>query len=96
MLKPLALALFILASITLKSQNCWQKTVMNDSVFVIQEKYDIVNDTMCVIVIKADRLDCETLRNAKKMKQIEMDKFIEILIAKGFRVEIYRKREIFN
>ena len=80
----------------MKAQTCWQKTAMNDSVFVIQEKYDIANDTMCVIVIKEDSLDCATLRKTKNMKQNELDNFIEILIVKGFRVEIYRKREIFN
>ena len=96
MLKPVTLAFLIFASITINAQTCWRKTVMNDSVFVIQEKYDIANDTMCVIVIKEDGLDCETLRKTKNMKQNELDNFIDILIAKGFRVEIYRKKEIFN
>ncbi len=96
MLKPVALVFLLFVSITIKAQTCWQKTVMNESVFVIQEKYDIVNDTMCVIVIKEDGLDCETLSKIRNMKQVEQDNSIEILIAKGFRVEIYRKKEIFN
>lgn len=87
--------LFIIPFFTY-SQTCWQKTLMNDSVFVIQEKYDIANDTMCVIVIKEEGLDCEPLKKIRKMKQVEQDNYIEILIAKGFRVEIYRKREIFK
>jgi len=96
MFKSVALAFLIFASITIKAQTCWQKTLMNDSVFVIQEKYDIANDTMCVIVIKEEGLDCEALKKIRKMKQVEQDNYIEILIAKGFRVEIYRKKEIFN
>jgi len=96
MFKVILFFQFFIFSFLANAQTCWQKTVMNDSVFVIQEKYDIANDTMCVIVIKEDGLDCETLRKTKKMKQDELDDFIEILIAKGFRVEIYRKREIFN
>jgi hypothetical protein len=96
MFKVILFFQFFTFSFLVNAQTCWRKTVMNDSVFVIQEKYDIANDTMCVIVIKEDGLDCATLRKTKNMKQNELDNFIDILIAKGFRVEIYRKREIFN
>jgi hypothetical protein len=96
MFKVILFFQFLIFPFLANAQTCWQKTIMNDSVFVIQKKYDIINDTMCVIVIKEDGLDCLTLQKIKNMKQNELDNFIDILIAKGFRVEIYRKKEIFN
>ncbi len=96
MLKKNILILLILVSITLKAQTCWKKTIMNDSVHILQEKYDEINDTMYVIIFKEEELNCELLKKIRTMKPIQQDAFISKLIAKGYRVEIYRKTEIFN
>lgn len=85
----------LLISLTTKAQTCWEKTRIGDSVYVLQEKYDEINDTMCVIIIKEDGLDCEFLKKIKKMKHIEQDNFISKLISQGYRIEIYRKNELF-
>lgn len=86
----------ILVSISLNAQTCWKQTIMNDSVYIIQEKYDEINDTMCVIIFKEEGLSCESLKKIRTMKGIQKDQNISKLIAKGYRVEIYRKTEIFN
>ena len=78
-----------------KAQTCWRKSLNNDSVFVIQEKYDIANDTMCVILVKENDVDCNELLKLKAMKHETQNREIEILIARGFRIEIYRKAELF-
>ncbi|MEI7507892.1 MAG: hypothetical protein WCJ62_00330 [Flavobacterium sp.] len=96
MFKKKVSIILILVSITLEAQTCWKKTVTNDNVYILQEKYDAINDTMCVIVYKDDSLNCESLKKIKAMKPILQDGFISKLIAKGYRVEIYRKTEIFN
>ena len=96
MLKKNISIILILVSITLKAQTCWKKTIMNDSVYVLQEKYDEINDTMCVIIFKEEGLNCESLKKIRTMKPVQQDGYISKLIAKGYRVEIYRKIEIFN
>ena len=86
----------ILVSVTIKAQTCWKKTINNESVYILQEKYDEINDTMCVVVVKEESLNCESLKKIKNMKLIQQDEFISKLIGLGYRVEIYRKTEIFN
>ncbi len=88
--------ILILVSISFNAQTCWKKTIMNDSVYILQEKYDEINDTICVIIFKDDGLSCELLKKIRTMKGIQKDQNISKLIAKGYRVEIYRKTEIFN
>lgn len=88
--------ILILVSITIKAQTCWKKTITNESVYILQEKYDEINDTMCVVVVKEESLNCESLKKIKAMKPIQQDGLISKLIEKGYRVEIYRKTEIFN
>lgn len=88
--------ILILVSITIKAQTCWKKTITNESVYILQEKYDEINDTMYVIIFKEDGLNCEALKKIRTMKPIQQDLFISKLIATGYRVELYRKTEIFN
>lgn len=89
--------LFIL-SFFASSQTCWQKTVMNDSVFVLQVKPQIPNDTLYVVVIKEveNPIDCKTLNEIRNLKENEIDYAITVLISRGLRVEIFRKHEIFK
>ena len=98
MFKPVALAFLIFASIRITAQTCWQKTVMNDSVFVLQVKPQIPNDTLYVVLIKEveNPIDCKTLNEIRSLKENEIDDAITVLIARGLRVEIFRKEEIFN
>jgi hypothetical protein len=98
MFKSVALVFLIFASITIKAQTCWQKTVMNDSIFVLQVKPQIPNDTLYVVVIKEveNPIDCKTLNEIRKLKESEIDNAITVLIARGLRVEIFRKEEIFR
>ena len=46
--------------------------------FVIQEKYDIVNDTMCVILVKEYNIDCNELLKLKAMKHDAQKREIDI------------------
>lgn len=98
MFKPVALAFLIFAPITIKAQTCWQKTVMNDSVFVLQVKPQIPNDTLYVVVIQEveNPIDCTTLNEIRNLKENQIDNAIMVLIARGLRVEIFRKEEIFR
>ena len=98
MLKAITIVFLIFASITIKAQTCWQKTVMNDSVFVLQVKPQIPNDTLYVVVIKEveNPIECKTLNEIRNLKENEIDNAITVLIARGLRVEIFRKEEIFN
>ena len=98
MFKPVALAFLIFTSITIKAQTCWQKTIMNDSVFVLQVKPQIPNDTLYVVVIKEveNPIGCKTLNQIRNLKENEIENAISVLIARGLRVEIFRKEEIFR
>jgi hypothetical protein len=98
MLKAITIVFLIFASITIKAQTCWQKTFMNDSVFVLQVKPQIPNDTLYVVVIKEveNPIDCKTLNEIRSLKENEIDNAISVLIARGLRVEIFRKEEIFR
>jgi len=80
------------------SQTCWQKTALNDSVYILQVKPQIPNDTLYVVVIKEleNTIDCKTLNEISKLKEAEIDYAITVLIARGLRVEIFRKEEIFK
>ena len=71
---------------------------MNDSVYILQVKPQISNDTLYVVVIKdvENTIDCKTLNEISKLKEEYIDSAISVLIARGLRVEIFRKEEIFN
>ena len=43
---------------------------MNDSVYILQEKYDEINDTICVIIFKDDGLSCELLKKIRTDNKI--------------------------
>lgn len=98
MLKVFLFFQFLFLSILGYTQSCWQKTVMNDSVFVLQVKPQIPNDTLCVVVIKEveNPIDCKTLNEIRNLKENEIDNAITVLTARGLRVEIFRKEEIFR
>ncbi len=98
MLRLIVLSFFIVVSISIKAQSCWRKTTLNDSVFVLQVKPQIPNDTLYVVVIKEveNPIDCKTLNEIRSLKENEIDNAITVLIARGLRVEIFRKEEIFN
>ena len=98
MLKPFILASLLFISFSTKAQTCWQKTALNDSVFVLQVKPQIQNDTLYVVVIKEieNPIDCKTLNEIRNLKEYEIDNAITVLIARGLRVEIFRKNEIFK
>jgi len=89
---------FLIIMVRANAQTCWQKTVMNDSVFVLQVKPQIPNDTLYVVVIKEDEnpIDCKTLSEIRSLKENEIDNAITVLIARGLMVEIFRKEEIFK
>lgn len=97
MLKVFLFFQFLLLSILGHTQSCWQKTALNDSVFVLQVKPQIPNDTLYVVVIKEveNPIDCKTLNEIRSLKENEIDNAITVLIARGLRVEIFRKHEIF-
>jgi len=98
MLKVFLIFQFLFLSILGYTQSCWQKTALNDSVFVIQVKPQIPNDTLYVVVIKEieNPIDCKTLNEIRNLKEHEIDNAITVLIARGLRVEIFRKEEIFR
>lgn len=98
MLKVILFFQFLFISILGYTQTCWQKTALNDSVFVLQVKPQIPNDTLYVVVIKEveNPIDCKTLNEIRSLKENEIDNAITVLIARGLRVEIFRKEEIFN
>lgn len=98
MLKSFILVFLLFISFSIKAQTCWKKTALNDSVFVLQVKPQIPNDTLYVLVIKEveNPIDCKTLNEIRSLKENEIDNAITVLIARGLRVEIFRKEEIFN
>ncbi len=98
MFKVILFFQFFIFSFWVNAQTCWHKTVMNDSVFVLQVKPQIPNDTLYVVVIKEveNPIDCKTLNEISSLKEHEIDNAITVLIARGLRVEIFRKEEIFR
>jgi len=98
MLKVFLFFQFLLLSILGYTQTCWQKTALNDSVFVLQVKPQIPNDTLYIVVIKEieNPIDCNALNEIHNFKENEIDNAISVLIARGLRVEIFRKNEIFK
>ena len=98
MLKVFLFLQFLFLSIFGYTQSCWQKTALNDSVFVLQVKPQIPNDTLYVVVIKEieNPIDCKTLNEIRSLNEDEIDNAITVLIARGLRVEIFRKYEIFK
>jgi len=93
----IAILLILLLSNGIIAQTCWRKTASNDSVFVLQVKPQITNDTLYVVVLKEieNPIDCKTLNEIRNLKENEIDNAITVLIARGLRVEIFRKEEIF-
>ncbi len=98
MFKVILFFQFFIFSVLVNAQTCWQKTVMNDSVFVLQVKPQIPNDTLYVAVIKEveNPIDCKSLNEIRNLKENEIENAISVLIARGLRVEIFRKEEIFR